>query len=431
MVSSLKPALKLAALYLCFIKKQRDQIQTPSNDPGKCIPLHECAPLLAIAKNPMKTQAEIGLMKKSQCRQDIYPPYVYCPVCFTPDAQQGKCVGLSSCPYSSSLMRESNEEINAFVQASKCEGAVTDSVCCSSKPPEFKPGMSRNCPSTVAPPWPRSGCCGIESFAGDRIIGGKDTSIDQYPWMALIEYKKRDKLKLLCGGALISGKYVLTAAHCVKGEILFLGTPRNVRLGEYDISNDPSDLDCVEIAGGGKDCTEGVNVIPIEDTVVHEEYKARFSTHHDIALLRLARMAAYSDFIKPICLPLTDITQSKLPDLRFYVAGWGALNQTHKESYIKQHVGVPYRTMDQCQPAFNVSYRRASLWHGQICAGGEPGKDSCKGDSGGPLMYENGRTFELVGVTNFGDALCGTEGVPGVYLKVYEYLFWIRKNIKP
>ncbi|KAI5633715.1 trypsin domain-containing protein [Phthorimaea operculella] len=363
-LSSLQPALKLAALYLCFTQNC-DQCQTPSGETGKCIPLKECAPLMAIIKKPARTQTEIEMLRKSQCGQEKYPPKVCCPAisntCFTPDAQEGKCVRASSCPHFASLMKDSNEDVKAFVQASKCGAADSDSVCCGNKPPELKPRF-RSCPSTVAPPWPKSGCCGIDSSAGDRIIGGKDTGIEQYPWTALIEYTQRGQLKLLCGGALISGKYVLTAAHCLVGKVLRYGTPRNVRLGEYDSSNDPKERDCVEVAGGGKDCTEGVDVIPIEDSVVHEQ------------------------------------------------------------------------TLEQCQPAYNVSKRMVTLWHGQICAGGEPGKDSCKGDSGGPLMYENlvsMRTFEIVGITNFGHIECGTEGTPGVYLKVYEYLPWIRKNIKP
>ncbi|XP_028042611.1 phenoloxidase-activating enzyme-like, partial [Bombyx mandarina] len=83
-----------------------------------------------------------------------------------------------------------------------------------------------------------------------------------------------------------------------------------------------------------------------------------------------------------------------------------------------------------CQPAYSVQNRKITLWNKQICAGGVPGKDSCKGDSGGPLMYENGRQYEVVGVVSFGPTPCGLPDIPGVYTKVYEYLDWIRSTVK-
>lgn len=82
-----------------------------------------------------------------------------------------------------------------------------------------------------------------------------------------------------------------------------------------------------------------------------------------------------------------------------------------------------------CEPAYRSGGRNLKLTSGQICAGGIPGKDSCKGDSGGPLMYENGRTWEVVGVVSFGPTPCGLPNVPGVYTKVHEYNDWIRSNI--
>lgn len=71
----------------------------------------------------------------------------------------------------------------------------------------------------------------------------------------------------------------------------------------------------------------------------------------------------------------------------------------------------------------------------QICAGGEKGKDSCEGDSGGPLMYryttENEENWICIGVVSFGVGRCGSEQQPGVYTRVSEYLPWILDNIKP
>jgi secreted trypsin-like serine protease len=46
-----------------------------------------------------------------------------------------------------------------------------------------------------------------------RIIGGTETAILEFPWMAALKYNGR----FYCGAALINNLYVLTAAHCSTG----------------------------------------------------------------------------------------------------------------------------------------------------------------------------------------------------------------------
>lgn len=65
----------------------------------------------------------------------------------------------------------------------------------------------------------------------------------------------------------------------------------------------------------------------------------------------------------------------------------------------------------------------------QICLGGEKLKDSCYGDSGGPLMHKVNGFWELVGVISAG-FMCGSENMPGVYNRVSEYKEWIEENLK-
>ena len=52
-----------------------------------------------------------------------------------------------------------------------------------------------------------------------RIVGGIESTIGAYPWLALLGYtiNGRQDLQYACGGALIGENYVLTAAHCVTG----------------------------------------------------------------------------------------------------------------------------------------------------------------------------------------------------------------------
>ncbi|MGC1587095.1 MAG: trypsin-like serine protease, partial [Rhodomicrobium sp.] len=69
---------------------------------------------------------------------------------------------------------------------------------------------------------------------------------------------------------------------------------------------------------------------------------------------------------------------------------------------------------------------------GQICAGLEQGgKDSCHGDSGGPLMaYDAGACPRQIGVVSWGRG-CAEKDAYGVYTRVSHYADWIQKYTGP
>merc|ERR1712203_481565 len=62
-----------------------------------------------------------------------------------------------------------------------------------------------------------------------------------------------------------------------------------------------------------------------------------------------------------------------------------------------------------------------------VCAGGEEGKDACRGDGGGPLVCpkrDDPSRFVQVGIVAWGIG-CGQAEVPGVYTAVAEQACWI------
>lgn len=89
---------------------------------------------------------------------------------------------------------------------------------------------------------------------------------------------------------------------------------------------------------------------------------------------------------------------------------------------------------DQVQ-CFDLYKRRynISLINSQLCVGGESGRDSCGGDSGGPLMtlIPHSYLWYLEGIVSFGSTPCGKAGIPGIYTKVSSYLDWIAEKIRP
>lgn len=59
-------------------------------------------------------------------------------------------------------------------------------------------------------------------------------------------------------------------------------------------------------------------------------------------------------------------------------------------------------------------------------------EDSCSGDSGGPLMVQEGGStpMYLKGIVSFGTRRCG-KGFPGVYTDVAYYIDWIKSKLEP
>ncbi|CAH1983355.1 unnamed protein product [Acanthoscelides obtectus] len=276
----------------CYAGSEKELCQTPRNKQGECRVISACPPLLSILqKRPLRAQ-DADYLRRSQCGFEGTMPKVCCP------------------------LDGANEPMSTTT-------ARTVPVT------EAEPADSSLLPSIDE--------CGTDTQ--DRIYGGEVAGIDEFPWMALIEYEKDNGGHgFYCGGVLINKRYVLTAAHCLKGKEL----PKTwklvgVRLGEYDTDNK---IDCV----GPPDrqtCAPPPQDIPVEEGIAHEQYDPYdASQYNDIALLRLAREVNYTGFVKPVCIPRSKTLQSKsYATKKLTVAGWGK-TETSSESNIKLKLNV-------------------------------------------------------------------------------------------
>uniref|UniRef100_A0A2C9GV94 Peptidase S1 domain-containing protein n=1 Tax=Anopheles dirus TaxID=7168 RepID=A0A2C9GV94_9DIPT len=245
------------------------------------------------------------------------------------------------------------------------------------------------------------------------IYGGQETEIDEFPWTALIEYQRGDvNSTYLCAGSLISERYIVTAATCVAGIPQNLKIKR-VRLGEWDLG---STNDCQN-----NRCSSAPIDVAIEKIVTHADYSKR-SKLHDIALIRLAHDVQYSETVRPIELPKNESLGGSA-----VATGWGRTEMT-STAQKKLKVEMDIMSLEECAPLYNRFNVELKQTH--LCAGGQEAKDTCQGDTGGPLMQKHADTWYLVGIVSFGPSMCGAAGVPGVYTNVAEYVNWIQHNIQ-
>ncbi|XP_031838940.1 trypsin-1 [Nomia melanderi] len=259
--------------------------------------------------------------------------------------------------------------------------------------------------TTIAPPPSASDekvckpCkCGLTNTQ-TRIVGGIETQVNQYPWMALMMFRGR----FYCGGSVINSRYILTAAHCVDR---FDPKLMSVQLLEHDRNSTKE--------------TE-VQTFKVDRVMKHSRYST-FNYDNDIALVRLTKPIRFEGKMRPVCLPERAKTFS---GLKAVVTGWGALSASGEISQTLQEVTVPILTNAECR---NTKYPARKITDNMLCAGYEEGKkDSCQGDSGGPLHIVNDVTYHVVGVVSWGEG-CAKPGYPGVYSRVNRYLTWIKRN---
>ncbi|CAI9581270.1 unnamed protein product, partial [Staurois parvus] len=243
--------------------------------------------------------------------------------------------------------------------------------------------------------------CGRSASESQRIVGGSPSAWGRWPWVASLRWDGRH----VCGGSIISSQWVMSAAHCfVLSNFLTVGRWK-VHVGFTSLN--PS------------------TTVSIRSIYYNGLYNPE-TNDFDVALIKTSQPMAFSETLRPVCLPRTH--QEFEAKGNCWISGWGHVSEDPGQlSPVLREAKVHLISRNICNQS---SHYPGMISERMLCAGYLDGKvDSCQGDSGGPLVCQEGGLWWQVGIVSWGEG-CGRPNRPGVYTNLTVLLDWVYHRLQ-
>ncbi|MBA3981082.1 MAG: hypothetical protein C0462_10830 [Alcanivorax sp.] len=265
----------------------------------------------------------------------------------------------------------------------------------------------------------------VASEISPRIFGGEEANAADWPWMTALRIAFNDNTNGFCGGQLISPDWVLTAAHCLVKE----GSGSDPVFASraalyYQAPTFPGGIFPQE-----SNSDEISNLM-----IIHGHFNFQnLLQGHDIALIPVELappIARYPDLADLALVQALEAAPALDRDDRMTALGWG---ETAPSSGISETLQLV--TLDYIRRATCGNFWFSAETDLLVCAGepnppfdAELGQDTCRGDSGGPLLTGTPDDPVIVGLTSFGSGQgCGLAHVPSGYTSTADMVDWIEQ----
>eukprot|EP01025_Chloroclados_australasicus_P000538 TRINITY_DN10254_c0_g1_i10.p1 TRINITY_DN10254_c0_g1~~TRINITY_DN10254_c0_g1_i10.p1 ORF type:complete len:592 (-),score=25.25 TRINITY_DN10254_c0_g1_i10:1409-3043(-) len=258
-------------------------------------------------------------------------------------------------------------------------------------------------------------------YTRSRVSHGVNTGPGEFPFMVSLQVPHKydaSYFEHYCGGTLISPKVILTAAHCIWDQ------DKGLNFREVTGDKKTGDVDENYKAAINPFCRhqQGEGLFIIKKFYIHPDYDGSTDGGADIALLELER-----DYNGVTQFPVYEDSGSFDFLTELIIMGWGYTNAKEANNEIMFLTSVkPLQkatvTMRNWPPPMCTNSKT-------FCAAGSTSTggtvDTCRGDSGGPVLQVIDNNYVVVGITSYGDGEDCQAGSMGVYTRVSYYKAWI------
>lgn len=156
-------------------------------------------------------------------------------LCTMTSGVKGHCRALRDCPYAMRLMNE-NRRLTLLNELCSFSRNVQDAKICCPIVDHVQRFTFRAFGEKAKAACRSFGSIPEEPMSVQNLImGGKRSDIAEFPHVVALGYAKLSEVSFDCGGALITDKFVLTAAHCCSN---VRSLPRFVRIGRVSLKEE-------------------------------------------------------------------------------------------------------------------------------------------------------------------------------------------------